>query len=89
MPFEVENGEETGLCPAGAKQNGTCDPINQGEMCAFGLGKVLVEIEMLDTKDTIIGNKNSRSLINPKNLEIRPCMKKLLGIVVLGLNKLL
>jgi hypothetical protein len=26
---------------------------------------------ILDTKDTIIGNKNSRSLINPKNLEIR------------------
>jgi hypothetical protein len=49
MVFEVENGEETGQCPAGAKQNGTCDPINQGEMCAFGLGKVLVEIEMKDS----------------------------------------
>ena len=48
MVFEVENGEETGQCPAGAKQNGTCDPINQGAMCAFGLGKVLVEIEMKD-----------------------------------------
>ena len=48
MVFEVENGEETGQCPASAQVNGTCDPINQGEMCAFGLGKVLVEIEMKD-----------------------------------------
>ena len=47
--FEVENGEETGLCPAGAKQNGTCDPINQGAMCAFRLGKVGIEISMNDT----------------------------------------
>ena len=44
--FEVENGEETGLCPAGAKQNGTCDPINQGAMCAFRCGKVGIEITM-------------------------------------------
>ena len=51
MVFEVENGEETGQCPASAKQNGTCDPIDQGAMCAFGLGKVLVEIEMKDAKE--------------------------------------
>ena len=49
--FEVENGEETGLCPAGAKQNGTCDPINQGAMCAFRLGKVGIEITMKDAKE--------------------------------------
>ena len=48
MVFESYNGEETGQCPESAKVNGTCDPINQGEMCAFGLGKVLVEIEMKD-----------------------------------------
>ena len=49
--FEVENGEETGLCPAGAKQNGTCDPIDQGAMCAFRLGKVGIEITMKDAKE--------------------------------------
>ena len=51
--FEVENGEETGLCPAGAKQNGTCDPINQGAMCAFRLGKVGIEITMKDAKEAV------------------------------------
>ena len=55
MVFEVENGEETGQCPAGAKVNGTCDPINQGAMCAFGLGKVLVEIEMKDEDNRVKG----------------------------------
>jgi hypothetical protein len=50
MVFEVENGEETGMCPTNAQQNGTCDPINQGKMCAFGLGKVLVEISMKDAE---------------------------------------
>ena len=49
--FEVENGEETGLCPDSAKQNGTCDPINQGAMCAFRLGKVGIEITMKDAKE--------------------------------------
>jgi len=48
MVFEAKNGEETGQCPDSAKQNGTCNPINQGRMCAFGLGKVLVEISMKD-----------------------------------------
>ena len=55
MVFEVENGEETGQCPAGAKVNGTCNPINQGTMCAFGLGKVLVEIEMKDEDNRVKG----------------------------------
>jgi hypothetical protein len=55
MVFEVENGEETGQCPDSAKQNGTCNPINQGTMCAFGLGKVLVEIEMKDADNRVKG----------------------------------
>ena len=49
--FEVENGEETGQCPPSAKQNGTCDPIDQGAMCAFRLGKVGIEITMKDAKE--------------------------------------
>ena len=61
MVFEAENGEETGQCPNSAKQNGTCDPIDQGAMCAFGLGKVLVEIEM---KDTEIRRRRSRGAWN-------------------------
>ena len=49
--FEVENGEETGQCPPSAKQNDTCDPIDQGAMCAFRLGKVGIEITMKDAKE--------------------------------------
>ena len=48
MVFEARNGEQTGQCPDEAMQNDTCNPINQGRMCAFGLGKVLVEISMKD-----------------------------------------
>ena len=47
----MENGEETGQCPPSAKQNDTCDPIDQGAMCAFRLGKVGIEITMKDAKE--------------------------------------
>ena len=50
MVFESYNGEETGQCPAGAKVNGACEIPNQKGMCTFGLGKVLVEIQMKDAK---------------------------------------
>ena len=48
MVFESYNGANTGQCPESAKVNGVCEIPNQKAMCTFGLGKVLVEIEMKD-----------------------------------------
>ena len=50
MVFEAKNGGETGQCPPEAKQEidgeETCNPTGQGAMCAFGLGKIGIEIVM-------------------------------------------
>jgi len=51
--FEVENGEDTGQCPASARQNGTCNSQNQGTMCAFRLGRVGIEISMKDAEEAV------------------------------------
>ena len=50
MVFESYNGANTGQCPESAKVNGVCEIPNQKAMCTFGLGKVLVEIEMKDSE---------------------------------------
>ena len=55
MVFEAKNGGETGQCPPEAKQSvdgeETCNPKGQGAMCAFGLGKIGIEITMKDADE--------------------------------------